>query len=336
MFLKRAADEISRMRKLNRTFSPLLVFVIFSLCLHFLAGTGVVLYEKYWAFQAPLSEPITINIIENSTVLNRPEKVVQVKEKIENAKQVVEQNVENEEEFNKTATLLSARNYKTKKQTIAQNHGQFQNIKTSQTRGKERATEKLAKPRLAVTPSSSLKNLRLQTLLPSLGVGDFRIKDAQKMIQKSRPEDPSNERTGNAAQGQGSEVSQSQDYLKNVDKGLETLLNTREFKYYSYYNRIRRQLSEHWEGIVRERVMRIYKEGRTIASSQDRITKLLVVLNSAGLLVNVQVLSDSGVQDLDEAAVDAFRSAAPFPNPPKGIVEIDGTVRIRWDMVLET
>jgi protein TonB len=80
----------------------------------------------------------------------------------------------------------------------------------------------------------------------------------------------------------------------------------------------------------------LFQQGRSIASARDRITKLLIVLNPAGTLVNVQVLSDSGVRDLDDAAIEAFRAAAPFPNPPKGIIETDGTVKIRWDFVLET
>lgn len=81
----------------------------------------------------------------------------------------------------------------------------------------------------------------------------------------------------------------------------------------------------------------MFKEGRNPASTgQDRVTKLMIVLNDKGTLVRVQVLMDSGVQDLDDAAIDAFRAAAPFPNPPKGIIEGDGTVKIRWDFVLES
>jgi protein TonB len=124
--------------------------------------------------------------------------------------------------------------------------------------------------------------------------------------------------------------------LKDIDQGIETLLNTREFKYYTYYNRIRKQLSQFWEPKVREKVNIMFQQGRKVASAQDRITKLLIVLNSRGTLVNVKVISDSGVRDLDDAAVEAFRAAAPFPNPPKGIIETDGTVKIRWDFVLET
>ena len=38
----------------------------------------------------------------------------------------------------------------------------------------------------------------------------------------------------------------------------------------------------------------------------------------------------------DQYSVDAFQKAGPFPNPPKGIVEDDGFVRIRWDFILKT
>jgi protein TonB len=59
-------------------------------------------------------------------------------------------------------------------------------------------------------------------------------------------------------------------------------------------------------------------------------------LDKRGILSKVQVLSSSGARDLDEAAVEAFQAAAPFPNPPAGIVEKDGMIRIRWDFVLES
>ena len=36
------------------------------------------------------------------------------------------------------------------------------------------------------------------------------------------------------------------------------------------------------------------------------------------------------------AQAQAFQAAAPFPNPPKGMLDDDGFVRIRWDFVLTT
>jgi protein TonB len=78
------------------------------------------------------------------------------------------------------------------------------------------------------------------------------------------------------------------------------------------------------------------RQGRTIASENSKVTKLVIVLNGQGNLVKVQVLAASGVRDLDDAAIEAFRQAAPFPNPPKGMIERDGTVKIRWDCVVES
>jgi TonB family protein len=86
---------------------------------------------------------------------------------------------------------------------------------------------------------------------------------------------------------------------------------------------------------VREKVKIIYRQGRSIASAKDRVTQVLVTLDSKGELIKVDILSPSGVEALDAAAVEAFRAAAPFPNPPKGMVEPDGTIKIRWDFVLE-
>ena len=78
------------------------------------------------------------------------------------------------------------------------------------------------------------------------------------------------------------------------------------------------------------------RQGRELASAEeDRITRVIIILDDGGILQGVQVLEESGVRDLDDAAVEAFRAAAPFPNPPKGIIEDDGTVKIHWDFVLE-
>ena len=67
---------------------------------------------------------------------------------------------------------------------------------------------------------------------------------------------------------------------------------------------------------------------------RDKTTKTIIVLDSEGTLVRVQVIGASGLEDLDESAIEAFRAAAPFPNPPKGIIDPDGKIRIRWDFVI--
>jgi protein TonB len=131
------------------------------------------------------------------------------------------------------------------------------------------------------------------------------------------------------------EASTTNDNL-NVTEDLITKLNTKEYKYYGYYHRIKLQLNQWWQPKVREKVTKMVNQGRTIASEENKTTRLVIILNNAGTLVKVQVLAESGVRDLDDAAIEAFRSAAPFPNPPKGLIETDGTVKIRWDFVVES
>jgi len=127
----------------------------------------------------------------------------------------------------------------------------------------------------------------------------------------------------------------SQDYVKGLKRGEKTLLNTREFVFFGYFERIRGRLDRAWSSSLRENLERFFRQGRRLASDLDYVTKTLVTLNQTGEIVRVQVLAESGANDLDSAAVKAFNLAGPFPNPPKGIIDQDGIVRIRWDFVLK-
>lgn len=155
------------------------------------------------------------------------------------------------------------------------------------------------------------------------------------LVKKDMKQELKNFSKGNVGAEQG-EASSTNDHLDGVNEDLITKLNTKEYKYYGFYHRIKLQLNQWWQPKVREKVTRMVRQGRTIASDTNKVTRLVIILNDSGNLVKVQVLGESGVRDLDDAAVEAFRQAAPFPNPPKGIIENDGTVKIRWDFVIES
>jgi len=48
----------------------------------------------------------------------------------------------------------------------------------------------------------------------------------------------------------------------------------------------------------------------------------------------VKVEQTSGVDFLDHVAVEAFRKAEPFPNPPAGIADEDGNIRFNFQFVV--
>ncbi|MDG0817120.1 cell envelope integrity protein TolA [Bdellovibrio svalbardensis] len=314
-------------------------YVSLSLIVHVLVLGGLFLFGESELLK-PKEQSVSIDLLtpEDLAKMAALEKLQEKRQAERPMNQIVEQNENSVNEKEPVdARFLSAKNQQVTKQTVAVDKGEFQNLK------------KAAKPRSGPKGDGKVKaeaKEDVKSREEKVAKDLFKSFDPSAALERQKQRDQAaNEAGQGLGRGDGSEVakdgsdaSKTNDYIKDVENGLETMLNTREFKYYSYYNRIRRQLSQHWESRVREKLTKMFKEGRSPASTagQDRVTKLMIVLNDKGTLVRVQVLMDSGVHDLDDAAVEAFRAAAPFPNPPKGIIEGDGTVKIRWDFVLES
>ena len=67
---------------------------------------------------------------------------------------------------------------------------------------------------------------------------------------------------------------------------------------------------------------------------KTRVTEVRVSLSTTGAVAKVVVTSPSGVGELDDEAVRAFRAAAPFPNPPEGLVK-DGQIVFAFSFFFE-
>lgn len=287
----------------------------------------------------PKSEKIELSYLSSEDL----KKLSELQKKPDVTKQIVEQSDKAlNDELDPQAKFLSAHNQVVKKQTVSENHGEFKNRSQKQTQVASDAKKKSVQNQDKPSDLKAIQELAKKDLQKFMPQMNYEKMVADKMEQEKVFDQTRNSAAAanpaqqqNSFASQASQASQTNDYLKDVDKGNETLLSTREFVYYTFYNRIRQQLNQYWGGKVREKLADMFKQGRSIASTDDRITKLLIVLDRKGILVKVQVLSNSGVRDLDEAAIDAFRAAAPFPNPPKGIVDADGMIKIRWDFILE-
>jgi TonB family protein len=130
-------------------------------------------------------------------------------------------------------------------------------------------------------------------------------------------------------------LGQSNDYLEDIPLGDFTKLNTQEFEFYGFYNRIRERLELFWGTNIQEKADSIMKSGRSIASDRNLITALEIQINDKGEIVKVNVNSTSGVRELDSAAVETFNQAGPFPNPPEKMIKA-GTATIKWSFVVNT
>lgn len=137
----------------------------------------------------------------------------------------------------------------------------------------------------------------------------------------------------------GDELSQgfsaTNDYVQEVNLGDFTHLNTVEYKFYGFFHRIRQKLEQFWGNSIQEKSQALFRSGRRMPASQDLVTSLQVTLNEKGEIVAVKILGASGVRELDDAAVESFNQAGPFPNPPKELL-INGKATIEWGFVVKT
>ena len=108
--------------------------------------------------------------------------------------------------------------------------------------------------------------------------------------------------------------------LLDVAIGDRTRLNTKALIGAEYINRIRRLVNYFWD-------QNLQNLPRSVILTRSSYTTVVdVVLDSHGALQRIEVTVACGSDPLDQAVVDAFRLAGPFPNPPPQLIEKDGRV----------
>jgi TonB family protein len=122
------------------------------------------------------------------------------------------------------------------------------------------------------------------------------------------------------------------DSLREVEEGDGTFLNTREWKYASFFNRVKQSVGLHWNPNMQ--LQRRDPTGGTY-SGRDRFTLLAVVLDERGQVTEVTVKKSSGLDFLDMEAISSFQKAQPFPNPPSGLLDGDSRVKFEFGFFLE-
>ncbi len=115
-------------------------------------------------------------------------------------------------------------------------------------------------------------------------------------------------------------------FMKKLKRGDELKANALGLDYGQYYLRMKEKLAQRWS------------PQRSVSPAMyqyNEITVLLaVVLNSEGELVDLQILRPSSFPAYDQTTIEAMRQAAPFPNPPKSIIQDDGRVYVTWGFSL--
>lgn len=147
--------------------------------------------------------------------------------------------------------------------------------------------------------------------------------------------DYSQDKDGDGGDSPIRKMSSTNDYVEDIPLGDVTTLNTVEYKYYGFYFRIRQKLEQFWGRSIQEKAQELASSGRRVPASENLITALVVVLNPSGSIIDIYLKGSSGIKELDDAAIEAFNEAGPFPNPPKDLVR-NGKVTIEWGFVVSS
>jgi TonB family protein len=123
------------------------------------------------------------------------------------------------------------------------------------------------------------------------------------------------------------------DDLRGIEEGEGTFLNARSFKFAGFLNRVKETVGRVWTQKVIDASGKRDPTGQ-LYSYKDRRTVIEFTLDRQGEITDVHVAASSGVQYLDEVAVDAFRVVQRFPNPPPGLIQENGTVSLPFAFTL--
>ncbi|MCR9203827.1 MAG: energy transducer TonB [Halobacteriovoraceae bacterium] len=237
------------------------------------------------------------------------------------------------------AKFLSKKNQTFDKQMTAKTTGAFKAAGKGNKNGRKKAAQKQQKqaPQIAtraVKKPKKTKNGRKQKKKISfadLAVGQKIVKAKPRKKRAAASLSSLGLKHGNK---KNSGLSANNDFVEDVPLGDMTRLNTVEYKYYGFYHRIKQKLEQYWGNTIQKKALALWKSGRRLPASKNRITSLEIIIDNKGNIVKINVQGSSGVKELDEAAIESFNRAGPFPNPPSGMMK-NGIAKIKWGFVVK-
>jgi protein TonB len=226
--------------------------------------------------------------------------------------------------------FMGEKNQSFDRQTTATDIGSFKNAGKGIRQGADAIAPGAPKPKKKESMASAKPGKKKR----KISLGDLSIGDSEPDFDTEGAE---------MAQALGLEngiasemgLGRNNDYVDDIPLGDVTNLNTIEYKYYGFYHRIKQRLEQHWGSSLKEKAAKLYRTGRRIPANENKVTSLLITLDTKGNIVDIAVKTTSGVRELDDAAIESFNRAGPFPNPPQGMM-VDGRAKIEWGFVVKS
>jgi TonB family protein len=263
--------------------------------------------------------------VPNFGLSDTEEKVIKLSfapKKTKKKKQIVETENRGVKEKPVDTNFLSKQDNSVLKQTVARETNKFNRAGVGRKDGAKTRAQSQGKQ----------KSIRKKK---SFSLSDLRVEKAREILEIDRAPSAASAQGLKTGDKNSKGLSASNDFVEEIPLGDFTQLNTIEYKYYGFYHRIKQKLEQFWGLSIKEKVSKIYKAGRRLPAGVNHMTSLIIKINRQGKITNVSVKGSSGFKELDEAAVESFNKAGPFPNPPSGMVK-NGSATIEWGFVVKS
>lgn len=116
----------------------------------------------------------------------------------------------------------------------------------------------------------------------------------------------------------------------DVKVGSFTALNTDRYLFYTFYARIEELVRFRWETRVQQAIDGFDRTTAMSAGGRNWNTQVEFLLDRKGFLQKAIIMKESGMRSFDAAAVNAFKEARIFPNPPQEMVQEDGYIHLQF------
>lgn len=297
--------------------------LIFSLLLH-----GIVLLVSIKDSTPSLAKRVSFQEERiNIHLLSRPTSEV---------KQIVQTEDSGEKKRPEEARYLGERDQTFTKEMVARETGVFQKAGKGDEQASEQTSESHQHQQVGTVDWSTLSSaIRDEVLNSSEQIKASREMKKQLQEISAKYQDTSSARGIATGDISLTGMAKTNDFIEDIPLGDMNHLNTIEFKYYGFYHRIRQQLEQYWGATLQQKAREIYARGSRVPAGENVITSLEIVLDDMGKIVEIRVITSSGVRQFDDAAIESFAKAGPFPNPPQGLLQ-NGRAVINWGFVVRS
>lgn len=281
--------------------------VVLSLVIHFLL---VFLAEKV----SPYFETKPRDVTEVELVEKKPDEVTKVKPpplppkpKQQIVRQALAPDKLLREEDETLARFLSAQKQRVREESQARMSGMTQNRNESNSRSQQQKQQKTQA--LPQQPQNAPKDYDPNGIDITKNLKEYQ----QMQAQQSAP----------------STVGEA--LPQDVKVGSFTALNTDRFTYYSFFARVEELIRFRWESRIRDFIDandRAYV--MNVLARHNWVTEVDIWLTRDGRFHSSHLMHESGIPKFDAAAINAFREAGMFPNPPQDMVESDGFIHLKY------